>query len=168
MLKCFLFLLAPFTASWAFGVVAECVYAKSAPSTQVIMYVTKFFAAVAAVLFFGWGFDGCRSKALTTWMVTAVITTVLMIWGVVSSGFYLWPIVTALCWMLRDGGCLFFACHMLYHCDHSEVGVAATIVVYNCLAQLVCFTLLSLFVGSATVQFVFVAVLLVLTIALVL
>ena len=168
MLKCFLFLLAPFTASWAFGVVADGVYAASAPSTQSIMYVTKFFAAVAAVLFFGWGFDGCRSKALTTWMVTAVITTVLMIWGVVSSGFYLWPIVTALCWMLRDGGCLFFACHMLYHCDHSEVSVAAVAVVYNCLAQLICFTLLSLFAGSAMVQFVFVAVLLVLTIALVL
>ena len=108
------------------------------------------------------------ATVLTTWMVTAVITTVLMVWGVVSSGFYLWPIVTSLCWMLRDGGCIFFACHMLYHCDHSEVSVAAVVVVYNCLGQLICVTLLGLFAGSATVQFVFVAVLLVVTIALVL
>jgi hypothetical protein len=132
------------------------------------MYVTKVFASVAALVFFGWGFDGCRSKVLTTWMVMAVLTAILMVWGAVGSGFYLWPIVTALCWMLRDGGVIFFACHMLYHCDHSEIGVAASVVVYNSLAELITFTLMCLFASSSTVQFVFVAVLLIVTIGLVL
>jgi hypothetical protein len=95
--------------------------------------ITHVFAAVSAVLFWGWGFDGCRSKALTTWMVTGVLTLVLLIWSVVSASFFLWPIVSTLCYLVRDGGCLFFACHMFYHCDSSEIGTAATVVTYNSL-----------------------------------
>ena len=132
------------------------------------MTVTLVFSATAAVLFFGWGYDGCKKSALNTWMVLAVVTTVLMVWGAVSDGFYLWPVVTALCWLVKNGGLVFLACHMLHCSDHSAVGTSAVFLVYNCLAELICFTLLSLFATSPTVQFVFVAVLLIVTIGMVL
>ena len=57
---------------------------------------------------------------------------------------------------------------MLYHCDNSAIGTSACYVVYGSLAELVAFTLLALFATSATIQFVFVAVLLVITIGIVL
>jgi uncharacterized ion transporter superfamily protein YfcC len=60
----------------------------------------RVFAVLGAVVFFGWGFDGCRGAALKTWIVLAVFTVVLMVWGVVSTGFYLWPMVTSLCFLL--------------------------------------------------------------------
>ena len=57
---------------------------------------------------------------------------------------------------------------MLYHSDNSAIGTAACYVVYKEVAELVSFTLLCLFATSATIQFVFVAVLLVVTVGIVL
>ena len=131
------------------------------------MYCCKIFGGVSAVVFWGWGFDGCSSKVLNTWMAVGIFNALLMIWGSVSTGFYLWPIVTTLGWMLRDGGCIYFACHMLYHCNGSEVGASSAIIFYNSFANLVVSTLIMLFAASATVQFVFVGVLLVLSIGLI-
>ena len=168
LLKCFLFLLAPLTACAAFGCFATFVVAGSSPMVQCISDWVRVFAALGAVVFFGWGFDGCRTAALKTWIVIAVFTVVLMVWGVVSAGFYLWPVVTSLCFLLKDGGNLFFLSHMLYHSDNSAIGTAAVYLVYLSVGELVSFTLLAYFATSATIQFFFVAVLLVVTVGIVL
>jgi len=89
-------LLAPILLGSVFNDTAFALIGASDAATQSMCNWLVIFGAFAGVLFFGWGFDGCRAAALKTWVVCVLVCTILAIWGTVSSNFFLVPVLVGL------------------------------------------------------------------------
>jgi hypothetical protein len=64
----------------------------SSATVETMCCWVSVFSALAAVVFFGWGFDGCRAAAAKTWVVLVVLTVVFVVWEAVAANFYLVPL----------------------------------------------------------------------------
>ena len=161
----FLVMLAPLGASVTFAAFAGVKTVAGGLSVAFMATLTSVFAFIGALVFFGWGFDGCRSKAGMVWNFLAVVTTLLVLLeglGVIGN---LVVLTISLCHVVSLGGFVFYVSHMLYNSDHSEVNTTAAAFTLVGAAGFVV-TLVLCFFGASVFPIVVLAVLTLLAVCL--
>lgn len=71
-------MIGPFGASVGFLALAECKAMTGGLSIAFMAVMISLAASTAGLVFFGWGFDGCRAKAGQVWSVLALVTLLLV------------------------------------------------------------------------------------------
>ena len=133
-------MLGPLTTICVFNDVAEGLIAASSVEVQSMCNWLTIFGAFAAVLFFGWGFDGCRSKTEKTWMILAGLCLFMSIWNSVSSNFMMVPLLVGMMSLAEWGGFTLFLCHMLFESGNSEVACTSAFLILWSVGKIISFT----------------------------
>ena len=136
-LQRFLNMLAPLSACMAFGQfgVAQVIATKQLDVSQINCCV-GLSAGVAGAIFFGWGFDAVRARALQVWNFMAVLTLVLCLCTTMGALTNLVVLVSVLCTVVSAGGYVFYMAHMVYESDCCVLSTAAAFNVLCGLAML--------------------------------
>lgn len=144
----FLVMLAPLGASVGFLAVAA---AKSMAGGLTIAFMSALIglcAMSAGIIFFGWGFDGCRAKAMQVYNFMAIVTALFVLmaeWNIMSN---LVVMTVSLCNLVGVGGLVLYFSHMLFNSDHSEFATASAAWTLLGTASLVITFFGTFFIGS--------------------
>lgn len=75
-------------------------------------------SSVAGSVFFGWGFDAVRKRALDVWNFMAVLTLVMTLCTTLGALSNLTVLVAVLCTVTSTGGYVYYLAHMVYESDN--------------------------------------------------
>ena len=121
-------------------------------------------AQLAAVIFFGKGFDQCRVKAQSTWSFFAVLTAFFCILEYNETMVNMQPLTIGLLHMVGTGGFLFYLSHMLFHSDSSEFN--STVAFFSLFAKAKFITLIFFWFNSwgSSIELIFLCVMVLITV----
>lgn len=82
-------------------------------------------AMVAGAVFFGYGFDQCRSTALTVWYVKALVAAVMVIANGAGYLLMLTTLTSCMCNCVSAGGMVYLMSWMTFNNDLSPLSTAS-------------------------------------------